>query len=136
MVGICEIVQCDFSALISPAHFEEFCLPEIQRQCAMLDTSIYHLDGPDAIRHLDMILEIKDLDAVQWVAGAGKPGAKGWLPLLQRIQKAGKSVIVATPPGDVQEILSVLSPKGLMLQIEGRFDSPGEAGAFIDAVKY
>lgn len=133
--GTHDIVQCDFCALISPGHFEEFCLPDMERQCAMLDTSIFHLDGPDAVRHLDMILEVKDLDAIQWIPGAGRPGAKAWLPMLRRIQKSGKSVFIHAPPQDVEEILCALSPRGLMIQVEGRFDTLEQAERFISSAR-
>ena len=46
-------VQCDFCALMSPAQFRRFVVPSLTRQCAALDHSVYHLDGPDAIKHLD-----------------------------------------------------------------------------------
>lgn len=134
-VGNHDIIQCDFSALISPRHFEEFCLPDIQRQCSMLDYSIYHLDGPDAIKHLDMILEVKELNAIQWVPGAGKPPARAWTAMLKKIQQAGKSVYIHSPARDVEGILEELSPRGLMINVEDVFESVSEAEAFIERVR-
>lgn len=129
-----DIVQCDFCALISPDHFEEFCLPDIQKQCRMLDTSIFHLDGPDAIRHLDMLLEIKELDAIQWAPGAGKPPAKAWLPMLKKIQGAGKSLFIDSSAEDVKTILRELSPKGLLVAVDDIFESVEEASSFISDI--
>ncbi len=130
-----DIVQCDFGALISPRHFEEFCLPDIQRQCRMLDASIFHLDGPDAIRHLNALLEIKELDAIQWVPGAGKPPAIGWLPMLRKVQAAGKSLYITSPAADVDGILEELSPRGLMIGVEGVFESGDEGERFVRSVE-
>jgi len=130
-----DIVQCDFAALISPRHFEEFCLPDIQRQCRMLDASIFHLDGPDALRHLDALLKIKELDAIQWVPGAGKPPAIGWLPMLRKVQAAGKSLYITSPAADVAGILAELSPRGLMIVIDDVFESLDEANRFIEDVE-
>jgi hypothetical protein len=31
----------------------------------MVERTIYHLDGPDAIRHLDALLELPALDGIQ-----------------------------------------------------------------------
>ena len=130
-----DIIQCDFAALISSRHFEEFCLPDIQRQCQMLDTSIFHLDGPDAIRHLDALLEIEELDAIQWVPGYGHPPARAWLAMLKKVQSAGKSLWISAPPEDVQAILEELRPEGLMIQVEEFFPSCEKAESFIASVQ-
>jgi 5-methyltetrahydrofolate--homocysteine methyltransferase len=58
-------LQCDLSAMISPKMFEEFVLPRLQKQCRWLDHAINHLDGPGQIPHLDMLLDIEELDGVQ-----------------------------------------------------------------------
>jgi hypothetical protein len=129
-----DVVQCDFSALVSARHFEEFCLPDIAAQCDMLDTAIFHLDGPGAVRHLDALLEIQSLDAIQWVPGAGNPSAVEWLPMLQKIQAAGKSVYVTAGPDEVRSILEGLSPKGLMIAVLGAFESLEEGERFIQSV--
>jgi len=130
-----DIVQCDFGALISPQHFAEFCLPDIRRQCQMLDRSIFHLDGPDALRHLEALLEIEELDAIQWVPGAGQPPAVGWLPMLRQVQAAGKSLYITSPAADVEAILEVLSPKGLMVSVEDVFASLDEGRRFVANVE-
>jgi 5-methyltetrahydrofolate--homocysteine methyltransferase len=80
----------DFSALLSPALFSRFVAPEIRRSADRLSHSIYHLDGPDQIRHLDQLLGIHNLDAIQWVPGAGSPGAEQWSDLYRTIRSAGK----------------------------------------------
>lgn len=130
-----DVVQCDFCALISPRHFEQFCLPDIRKQCQQLDTSIFHLDGPDAVRHLDALLEIPELDAIQWVPGAGKPPAVGWLPMLKRVQRAGKSLVISSPAADVERILEELSPCGLMISVDDVFETRAEAERFIGQVE-
>ena len=64
--------QCDFAAMLSPDMFAEFVCPYMEKQCQQADFSLYHLDGPDCIRHLPVLLsEVPSLKAVQWVAGAG-----------------------------------------------------------------
>ena len=68
-----------------------------------VDYSLYHLDGPDAIRHLPRVLEIESLDCVQWIHGAGQPSAGHWLDLLQAVQAAGKSVQVYYGPTHGEE---------------------------------
>ena len=92
------IGQNDFTCMISPEMFEEFCLRDNVECCEEVDYSLYHLDGPEAARHLPKILDIANLNAVQWIQGAGNPPPSEWLELLQTIQRAGKSVQVYYGP--------------------------------------
>lgn len=87
-------LQCDFSALLSAEQYREFVQGSIRKQCAKLDNSLYHLDGVDAVRHLDAILEIDELDALQWTPGAGKPDglSEEWFFIYDRARSAGKSL--------------------------------------------
>lgn len=87
-------LQCDFSALISTEQYREFVEDSIRKQCQKLDNSLYHLDGVDAIRHLDVILEIEELDAIQWTPGAGRPDglSEEWFYIYDKIRDAGKSL--------------------------------------------
>jgi hypothetical protein len=92
------IGQNDFSCMISARMFDEFCLRDTRETTGHVDRSIYHLDGPDAIRHVPRLLEIEKLNCIQWIHGAGQPSATHWLDLLKRIQQAGKSVQVYYGP--------------------------------------
>ncbi len=97
-------VQCDFSALMSPDQYREFVIPSLRKQIARLDHSVYHLDGADAIRHVDALLELERLQAVQWTAGAGKADVTDpvWYPVYDKIQKAGKSLHLMPTIGDFE----------------------------------
>jgi hypothetical protein len=109
----------DFSAMISTKMYREFFLPGIMAECKFLDRSIYHLDGPGALRHLDTILDIPELDAVQWVPGAGREVFSKWIQVYQKIQAAGKSLIVYCEVNDLELVMETLSPRGLALAISG-----------------
>lgn len=89
-------LQCDFSAMISPDMFREFVVPELAQQVARLDYAAYHLDGPDAVGHVDALVEIPGLNAIQWTPGAGAPGveAECWWPMYRRILKGGKGLLL------------------------------------------
>ena len=110
-------VQNDFTALISSSMYQEFFLEELLNEINYLDYSIYHLDGPDALKHLDMILEIPRLNAVQWVPGAGmaKEGISRWIPLYRRIQAKRKAIQVFCQPEEVDFVLENLKPEGLLI---------------------
>ena len=108
-------VANDFAGLISARMFRETFLAELEHLTEWLDHSIYHLDGPGALHHLDAILGLPRLNAVQWVPGAGAPPATHWLPVLQRIQRAGKGVHIGADARDVEFLLAHLSARGLFI---------------------
>ena len=86
------IGQNDFTCLISPKMFKEFCLRDTVECINHVDRILYHLDGADALRHLPQLLEIERLDCVQWIQGASRPHPSHWVDLLRQIQAAGKSI--------------------------------------------
>ena len=108
--------SCDFSCMISPDDYKEFILPELIEEIKWLPNSVYHLDGPDALRHLDTILSIKELKGVQWVYGAGQPSAKHWIDVLKKIQDAGKCVQVSCTTDDLLPLCEALDPRGVHLR--------------------
>lgn len=91
-------LQCDFSAMLSPGLFKDMIIPSLRKQCQNLDNTVYHLDGPDAIKHLDALLEIEELDAIQWTPGAGKPDCLDeiWYPIYDKTVDAGKGLHLIT----------------------------------------
>ncbi|MDR1599051.1 MAG: hypothetical protein LBS11_04160 [Oscillospiraceae bacterium] len=113
-------LQCDFSAMISPAMFGEFILPDLRRQTEFMDRSIYHLDGPGEIPHLDLLLGLPRLSAIQWTSGDGKPELTDpvWFDLYDRIQRAGKGIVLlGVNPNGVERLLNHISAKGLYMSI-------------------
>ena len=88
------IMQCDFSYMISNEMFREFALPSLVKHANLLDNSIYHLDGVGEIKHLDDILSIEKLKAVQWVHGAGQKPYEEWTDIFERILSGGKLLYI------------------------------------------
>jgi hypothetical protein len=105
----------DFSIMISTDMFKEFFLPELIAEIEWLDRSIYHLDGPGALRHLDTLLDIDKLDAIQYVFGDGAKPASRWLDVYQRIQRAGKNMYIAVEPWEIDIFMENLAPEGVMM---------------------
>ena len=99
------ILQSDFAYMIGPEMFRTFVLPHIEDACQRLDNAIYHLDGVGQLAHLDMLLALPRLKAVQWVYGDGKPSARHWMEVYQKIARAGKRNFVI---GDVREVCGQL----------------------------
>jgi len=106
-------VECDFSALISPGMFNEFFLPALEQQIEWIERTIYHLDGPGQLVHLDTLSSLAKLDGIQWVPAKDK--MSDWIPLLQQIQDAGKLLVLGCKPWEVKHLLTELKPEGVLL---------------------
>lgn len=130
--GRSNAVQCDFIALISPAQMCEFILPTIVHEARLLDRAIFHLDGPDALSHLNTLLALPEIHAIQWVHGAGREPMTRWIPLLRRIQAGGKSLHISCTPAEVIPLLEELHPEGLM--IATGVASEEDARSLLDAI--
>ncbi len=122
-------LQCDFSAMISPRMFSEFVQPYIAKQCRWLDYSMYHLDGTTALQHLDLLLEIPELTAIEWTPQAGRPGGGSpvWFDIYRRIKAGGKSLqAVDVALEDVIPLLDTIGPEGVYVMLK---TSPRQAEA-------
>lgn len=81
-----------------------------------MDRCLYHLDGPQALRHLDALLEIDEIQAIQWVPGAGQDDWKKWIPVYRKIQDRGRSLqLVALPATDIGLLMENLRPEGVWI---------------------
>ncbi len=120
-------LQSDISVMISPHHYRRFVVPFLREQCQWLDYSMYHLDGVQAIRHLDALLEIEELHAVQWTPGVGQPqgGDPAWYDLYRRIRAGGKSVMATWVEVDeLAPLLDAVGPDGVHVLMN--FKSPND----------
>lgn len=115
-------LQCDFASMLSPKLFDEFVLPDLKEQCNRLEDPLYHLDGPGQLCHLDSLLSIDELKAIQWVPGAGEEnlghhcGSGKWYPLYRKILSKDKRLVIALSPNFIKPIVKELSPKGILFQ--------------------
>ena len=119
-------IQCDMSVMISPRMFEEFVLPSLDKVSAAAGRAIYHLDGPEEVKHLDMLLSLKHVSCIQWTPLPDPvPGRVGFdqdfadelsLGVYKRALEAGKKVAIFHAPA---------------VQIEKIFDAVGCDGVYI-----
>jgi hypothetical protein len=133
--GRAYVPSSDFWCMVSPRVAEEWILPDILTEMAPLERSIFHLDGPQALRHLDLLLDLPQLNAVQWVYGAGRGPAARWIDVYRRIRAAGKSIeLIAQSAGDALAVLDAIGPAGVWVRVEPPFATVEEANAFVKAV--
>ena len=121
-------LQCDASAMFSPDMFQRFVVPSLTEQCEWLDYSMYHLDGSQAMCHLDALLDIDALDAIEWTPEAGieSGGDPRWFELYKKILAAGKSIqAIDVGKDQIVPLLDAVGTKGVY--ISGWLSDPTDA---------
>jgi len=116
--GKMHIPSCDFSAMISKNQFIDYCIPVLKDEVKHMTHNVFHLDGKDVTRHLDVLLEMPEINAIQWVQGMGdnKPIMQ-WMPLIKKIRAAGKSVVVDLDKQELEDFITQTGPEGILLCI-------------------
>lgn len=114
-------LQSDISTMISTDDYRRFVQPFIREQCQKIDYTLYHLDGVGAMRHLDALLEIEELNAIQWTPGVGEPqgGSARWYDLYKKILAHGKSVMACWVTLDeLRPLLDNIGGEGVHLEMD------------------
>jgi hypothetical protein len=116
--GRMHIPSCDFAALISPRLFREFALPILEREVQGMTHNIFHVDGKGVARHLDAILSVPEVHAIQWVQGVGDDlPIMQWVPFIKETQARGVPVIVDLSKEELAAFMAVMEPEGLFLWV-------------------
>jgi len=118
--------DADMAYGVGDKPFRELMLPPLVEWMSKMDHVIWHLDGPGNLNHLDTLLALPEVDAIQWVPGSGKQDVLQYISLIQKIQRAGKSVQVACRPAEVEPLLREVSPAGITMWV---YDCETEAEA-------
>jgi hypothetical protein len=112
------VLACDFAVNISPEHFDRFCMPILWKEAEGFTHNVFHMDGPGVAKNIDSILSLPNLAGIQWVQGCGNDRPiMQWIPLVEKIQAAGKSVIVDLQLDELDGFMKKVDPTGVMLWI-------------------
>jgi corrinoid protein of di/trimethylamine methyltransferase len=114
-------LQSDISTMISVDDYRRFVQPFIREQCQKIDYTLYHLDGVGAMHHLDALLEIKELNAIQWTPGVGEPqgGSPKWYDLYRKILAGGKSIMACWVTLDeLRPLLDNIGGEGVHIEMD------------------
>ncbi len=114
-------LQCDISTMISTDDYRRFVQPFIREQCQKIDYTLYHLDGVGAMHHLPALLEIDELNAIQWTPGVGQPqgGSAKWYDLYKQILAGGKSIMASWVTLDeLRPLLDNIGVDGVHLEMD------------------
>ena len=114
-------LQSDISTMISQDDYRRFVQPFIREQCQKIDYTLYHLYGEGAMHHLPALLEIEELNAIQWTPGVGEPqgGSPKWYDLYKKILAGGKSVMACWVTLDeLKPLLDHIGADGVHLEMD------------------
>ena len=114
-------LQGDTAAMLSADMFREFMVPGFTRIAEWTDNSLFHVDGPDMIKHVDALLEIDALDAIEFTPGPSVPegGDPHWFDMYRRILDAGKSLqAVWVKPDEIVPLLNAVGTHGVYLMVD------------------
>lgn len=118
--GSTAVTQCDLAVAISARTYARFLAPCDERICASLDYPVMHLHSA-GLHVLEPVLSVSRLAAVQVVVdpGAHDPPVAALIPAFQRVQAAGKPLIIhaaALTRRELDALLAALSPAGLCVR--------------------
>ena len=114
-------LQSDISTMISVEDYRRFVQPFIRQQCQKIDYTLYHLDGVGAMHHLPALLEIEELNAIQWTPGVGEPqgGSPKWYDLYKKILAGGKSIMACWVTLDeLRPLLDNIGGNGVHIEMD------------------
>jgi hypothetical protein len=116
--GKLHIPSCDFTALTSTETFREFYFPTLLKEVGHMTHNIFHVDGAGVLHHLNHILSVPQIQAIQWVQGLGDNlPILQWLPVIKKIQAAGKGAVVDLQLSELEPFIGAMKPEGLYLCI-------------------
>ncbi len=114
-------IQCDANMMFSPDMFKEFVIPDMTEQCDWLDYSMFHLDGSEGEMHLDHLLSIDSLTAIEFTPEPTKPRGHDlyWTGLYKRILEGGKSLqIVMAQKQGLKDLFNAIGTKGVYVIVD------------------
>jgi hypothetical protein len=111
-------VQDDIAVNFSPEMYKEIFFPAIKKIAGHGERcSLHWHDG--AAQHTDIICELEDVDHIQFGSDPSIPDFKSMLPSMQKIQNAGKCMMISCVKAeDAEFFIRNLDPGGLSMIID------------------
>lgn len=109
------VTQADVSNLMSPYHFRYLFVPAYQKLLKCFDTTTIHFHSC-AFQHVDALMEIEELDAIEWGMDPTGPTLEDMIPVFNQILEK-KCVILMNIRADeeVKMLLDKLPHEGLCI---------------------
>jgi len=116
-------VQDDMAINFSPAMYREVFRPALREMAAHTEHTVLHWhDG--CAHHLDALLEVDEIDLIQYGHDPNSPPFREGLANMRKIQAAGKRLFISCVEAeDVEFFIDRLDPRGLMMIINTANDA-------------
>ena len=111
------IVSCDFCCMVSPEMFRRWILPAYEEEASIVRHAFHHWDGPGALVHEADILALPGFHTIGYVPTVSLNERLAHIreiPLLRRIQQAGKAVQFCGTPDECKQAHRDLDPAKTM----------------------
>jgi hypothetical protein len=123
--------QCDVSCMISPEMFREFVVPCLERETREVDAAEYHLDGPQAVKHLEALAEIAGLSMISFTPGTDVYAVSDEVrqfraSVYRQVDDLGKGQVHCGTPEEVLAFAGKMRSKQLFLKTEAPSRAAGE----------
>ena len=105
------ILACDFAALIGPEPFKRWGVPALEFESGIVgERALFHWDGPDAIKHRDDLINIKNLHTFSYVPNWHQSHCE-FLELYRNCQDRGKGIYFIGKPDEIKKAHEILRPE-------------------------
>ncbi|MCK9410807.1 MAG: hypothetical protein M0Q53_00805 [Prolixibacteraceae bacterium] len=116
--GRMHIPSCDFAFMISQDDYNTFGIPILKKEVLTKTHNIFHVDGKGVANHIDSILGVPQIQAIQWVQGMGDDyPIMQHLDFIRYVQSKKKGIIVDLAKEDLDEYMELMSPNHTFLWI-------------------
>lgn len=103
-------LACDFSALIGPDMFKRWGVAALEYESSVIgDRTIYHWDGPAALKHKDDLISIKNLHTFSYVPSPYTYHHQ-FLELYKECQDRGKGICYGGTIEEIKAAHKILKP--------------------------
>ena len=131
------MIQADLAFLLGGDDYDEYLHPLIVRESQAFERSMFHMDGPGFLRHVDKLLEIPSLNGVQWIPGAGVEPVGNWPELYEKVSSSDKLLQVYIEGAQelpmAETILGHFSnPSRVCLIMSGRLEDKEQFTRFLE----
>ena len=131
------MLQSSLASSLSPSMFDRFVKPQLAAACRKLPYSFYRIDGPEQLIHLDALLDLEELNGIQWISSPNEGNADSRSEVCRRVRATGKLLHIGVADEqrteDFDRIVEQLgSPAGLLWIQEGNISEEEEFGRFLE----
>ena len=117
-------LQSDFCCLLGPEMFRRWIVPTLEAEAEIVGESVFHWDGPEAVKHLADLCSITGIYAVAYVPGAGHGTHTDYMELYREVQSHRMGVVVSGTADEIKWMYTQLDPARTIFSCT--VDSPEE----------